>query len=67
MIFRAKNEVFNTGLKSKTSDRKLLFSHPKKYPGVYIDGYINWSTDVNQLQVKVTEANVILSNIQCDV
>ena len=49
MIFRAKNEVFNTGLKFKISDRKLLLSHPKKYLGVYIDGYINWSTDVNQL------------------
>ena len=63
VIFRAKGKVFDTDLKLKMCGKKLYPFHPVKYLGVYLDEYPNWATHVNQLCVKLVEANVMLSKI----
>ena len=63
VIFRAKGKVFDTDLKLKMCGKKLYPSHHVKYLVVYLDEYLNWATHVNQLCVKLIQANAMLSKI----
>ena len=42
---------------------KKLHPHHVKYLGVYLDEYLNWATNVNQLCLKLVKANAIFSKV----
>ena len=44
--------------------KKLYPPHHVKYLGVYLDGYLNCVTHVNQLCMKIVKTNVMLSKIR---
>ena len=44
--------------------KKQYPSHHVKYLGVYLDKYLNWAFNVNQLCVKQAKTNAMLSKIR---
>ena len=63
VIVRAKGKVFDTDLKLKNVWYGIVSFHHVKYLGVYLDEYLNWATQANQLCVKLVKTNAMLSKM----
>ena len=63
VIFRRKKKHLDCDLNSKLCGKKLKPSNYARYLGIYLDEYLNWSSHINHLSLKLVKANAMLCKL----
>ena len=63
IIFRRKKKQLDFDLNLKIREKKLQESSYVKYLGIYLDGHLDWSSNINHLSYKLVKANAMLCNL----
>ena len=64
IIFRRKKKQLEFDLNLKTYEKKLQVSSYVKYLGIYLDQYLDWSSNVNHFSHKLVKANAMLCKLR---
>ena len=63
-IFRRNRKHLECDLNLKLCGKKLKSSNYVRYLVIYLDEYLNWSTDINHLSQKLVKANAMLCKLR---
>ena len=63
IIFRRKKKQLDFDLNLKIYEKKLQVSSYVKYLGIYLDQYLDWSSNVNHFSHKLVKANAMLCKL----
>ena len=64
LVFKRKCRVLDTDLKLKLFGKKLFTGKFVNYFGITLDEYLQWNFHINQLCLKLNEANAVLCKIR---
>ena len=60
VIFKTKNSNFDRILKLKHHRKRINSSDTVKYLGITTDGNLNWKHHINDISIKLDQANTLL-------
>ena len=64
VIFRRKKKHLDCDLNLKLCGKKIKPSNYVRYLGIYLDEYLNWSTNINHLSQQLVRANAVLCKLR---